>query len=450
MIRGLTESRHMESGTPTATPRRHRFLSHSLLLHLRPTWVPERAIRFTHTFGLGGMAMVLVLLLMASGLLMGFVYDAAPERAYQSIVVLQQDLLFGRLIRGMHYWSANLLVVIVGLHLLRVFLTGAFHYPRRSNWLIGLGLLSAVLLSAFTGYLLPWDQLSFWAITVSTEMLTYVPVIGDGLRYLMLGGEAIGPATAVVFYTTHTTIVPIVLILLMTWHIWRVRLSGGVVLPAPRAGRPGDNARVPFIPDLLLREAVVALIVIACVVVLAILFGAPLGEPFNPGLSPNPAKAPWYFLGLQELLLHFHPVFAAVVIPLMALTALVAVPFLRYEEPVSGDWFLTERGRRLAIVAAIVGLVATPAFVIVDERLVGPAGWWPGTTPLVSNGAVPFLLCVFGPALFYAVARKRLAATRNEAVQALFVMLVAAFLVLTATGIWFRGEGMALVWPWQS
>ena len=142
--------------------------------------------------------------------------------------------------------------------------------------------------------------------------------------------------------------------------------------------------------------------------------------------------------------------FAAVVIPLMALTALVAVPFLRYEEPVSGNWFLTERGRRLAIVAAIVGLVATPAFVIVDERLVGPAGWWPGTTPLVSNGAVPFLLCVFGPALFYAVARKRLAATRNEAVQALFVMLVAAFLVLTATGIWFRGEGMALVWPWQS
>lgn len=440
----------MQSGTPSATPRRHRFLSHSLLLHLRPTWVPARAVRFTHTFGLGGMALVLVLLLMASGLLMGFVYDAAPERAYQSIIVLQQDVLFGRLLRGMHYWSANLLVVIAVLHLLRVFLTGAYHGPRRANWLIGVGLLFAIMLSAFTGYLLPWDQLSFWAITVSTEMLTYVPAIGSGLRHMILGGEEIGPATAVVFYTMHTTVVPVALILLITWHIWRVRLAGGVVLPAPRAGRPADDARVPFIPDLLVREITVGLIVVACVVVLAIFFGAPLGEPFNPGLSPNPAKAPWYFLGLQELLLHFHPVFAVVVIPMLALAALVALPFMRGTEPVSGDWFLTDPGRRLAMMAAMAGFVATPAFILVGDRLVGPGGWWPGTAPVISHGAVPFLLCIFGPALFYAVARKRLAATRDEAVQALFVMLLVAFLVLTATGIWFRGEGMALVWPWQS
>lgn len=440
----------MESGTPTATPRRNRFLAHSLLLHLRPSWVPARAIRFTHTFGLGGMAVVLVLLLMMSGLLMSLVYDAAPERAHQSIVRMQQELLFGRLIRGIHYWSANLLVVIAGLHLLRVFLTGAWYGARRSNWLIGLGLLCAVMLSAFTGYLLPWDQLSFWAITVSTEMLAYVPLVGEGIRQMILGGEQIGPATSMVFFTTHTSVVPLAMVLLITWHIWRVRLAGGVVLPAQRAGRPGDGERVPFMPDLLLREVVVALLLTAFVVVLAILFGAPLGEPFNPGLSPNPAKAPWYFLGLQELLLHFHPLFAVVVIPLLVAAALVAVPFLRCEAPVSGDWFLTEAGRRLAMVAAIAGLVATAAFVLVDEFLVGQAGWWPGAAPWISHGMVPFLLCVSGPALFYAVARKRRGATRNEGVQALFVMLVAAFLVLTATGVWFRGEGMALVWPWQS
>ena len=129
----------MDSGTSTApgAPKRNRFLAGSLLLHLRPAQVPLRAIRFTHTFGLGGMAMVLILLLMASGLLMGFVYDPAPERAYRSILVLQEYLLFGRLVRGVHYWSANLLVVVAGLHTLRVFLTGAFHGPRRSNWLIG-------------------------------------------------------------------------------------------------------------------------------------------------------------------------------------------------------------------------------------------------------------------------------------------------------------------------
>lgn len=442
----------MDSGTTTTpgTPQRNRFLANSLLLHLRPARVPLRAIRFTHTFGLGGMAMVLILLLMASGLLMGFVYDPSPERAYWSILVLQEDLLFGQLIRGIHYWSANLLVIVAGLHLLRVFLTGAFHGPRRSNWLIGLGLLFSILLSAFTGYLLPWDQLSFWAITVSTEMLTYVPVVGENLKYIILGGESIGASTAVVFYTTHSTVIPIALVLLITWHIWRVRLAGGVVMPAAGGGRPGDDEYVPFMPDLLVREVAVALALIALIVVLAIVLGAPLGEPANPGLSPNPAKAPWYFLGVQELLVHFHPLFAVVVIPLLFITALVAIPFLQYDHHVAGDWFLTPRGKRLAAVAAGVGVLATPLLILVDEFVVGPEGWWPGMPPFVSHGAVPTVLTVLALAAFYWFTRKRLAASRNEAVQALFALLVACFLVLTVTGIWFRGEGMALVWPWQS
>jgi quinol-cytochrome oxidoreductase complex cytochrome b subunit len=442
----------MDSGTTTTpgTPQRSRFFANSLLLHLRPARVPLRAIRFTHTFGLGGMAMVLILLLMASGLLMGFVYDPAPERAYRSILVLQEDLLFGRLIRGIHYWSANLLVVIAGLHLLRVFLTGAFHGPRRSNWLIGLGLLLSILLSAFTGYLLPWDQLSFWAITVSTEMLTYVPVFGENLKSMILGGESIGPSTAVVFYTTHSTVVPIALILLMTWHIWRVRLAGGVVLPAAGDDAAGNDEYVPFMPDLIMREIAVALILIALIVVLAIVFGAPLGEPANPGLSPNPAKAPWYFLGVQELLLHFHPFFAVVVIPLLFITALVAVPFLRCEHHVAGDWFLSLQGRRLAAVATFVGLVATPLLILVDEYAVGPDGWLPGMPPVISQGAVPATLTVLALAGFYGFSRSRLGASRDETVQALFVLLITSFLVLTVTGIWFRGEGMALVWPWQS
>ena len=442
----------MDSGTSTApgAPKRNRFLAGSLLLHLRPAQVPLRAIRFTHTFGLGGMAMVLILLLMASGLLMGFVYDPAPERAYGSILVLQEDLLFGRLVRGVHYWSANLLVVVAGLHLLRVFLTGAYHGPRRSNWVIGLGLLISVLLSAFTGYLLPWDQLSFWAITVSTEMLAYVPIVGENLRYMILGGDQVGAATAVVFYTMHSTIVPIALILLMTWHIWRIRLAGGVVLPTPREHGPGEDENVPFMPDLLVREVAVALVLVALIVVLAVVLGAPLGEPANAGLSPNPAKAPWYFLGVQELLLHFHPFFAVVVIPLLFLTALVAVPFLRYEHHVAGDWFLTPRGKRLAAMAAVVGLVATPLLILVDEHVIGPGGWWPGTPPFISHGVVPSVLTVAGLGAFYGLSGKRFGASRNESVQALFVLLVAAFLVLTITGIWFRGDSMALVWPWQS
>ena len=135
--------------------KRRRFVDESLLLHLRARQVPERAMRFAHTFGLGGIALVLILLLMATGFTLSLLYDPSPERAYHSIVILQEDLLFGRLLRGMHFWSANLLVVVVGLHLCRVFLTGAFRGARRSNWLVGVTLLFGVLLAAFTGYLLP-------------------------------------------------------------------------------------------------------------------------------------------------------------------------------------------------------------------------------------------------------------------------------------------------------
>ena len=142
--------------------------------------------------------------------------------------------------------------------------------------------------------------------------------------------------------------------------------------------------------------------------------------------------------------------FAVVVIPLLALAAIVAVPFIHYEHPVAGDWFLTPKGKRVAAIGALVGLVATPLLILIDEYAVGPEGWLPRVSPLISQGAVPTIITVLALAGFYRVSRKRLAASRNEAVQALFALLVACFLVLTVTGIWFRGEGMALVWPWQS
>jgi len=436
------------STSPAKAPR-NPWPSRSLLGHLRPARVPLAAIRFTHTFGLGGMAVVLILLLMASGALMIFAYDPAPERAYQSIEIMQRDLLFGRLLRGIHYWSANLLIIIAVLHLLRVFLTGAYVGRRRRNWLVGLGLLLAILLSAFTGYLLPWDQLSYWAITVSTSMLTYVPVIGEKLRYIVLGGDTVGPATAVVFYALHSTVMPVVLLLLLSWHIWYVRLAGGVVLPPTTKGDATRDGWVPFAPDLLQREIAVALIVIALVMILAMTFGAPHGEPANPGISPNPTKAPWYFLGIQELLLHFHPLFAAVVMPMLLATALIAVSWSN-DESSGGRWFLTASGQRLATISSLAGLVVTPALILADEYLITAAGWLPGTAPVISHGVAPAVLTAAGLGLFYLALRRLYKPSRMETVQSFFVFFVAVLFVLTVTGIWFRGESMALVWPWQT
>ena len=419
-------------------------------MHARPVFVPAKALRFTHTFGLGGMSLVLFLMLVGTGLLMIFVYEPSPERAYQSILFMQEEILFGRLIRGIHHWSANLLIAVAALHMLRVFLTGAFHAPRQSNWLVGLGLLFLILLSGFTGYLLPWDQISYWAITICTEMLAYMPGIGQTLQRVVLGGTEIGSATVINFYALHIIVVPLSLVVLMTWHFWRVRLAGGVVVPRASADDvQADTDYVPFAPNLLIREIAVALILIAFVFVIAIVFGAPLDEPANPGLSPNPAKAPWYFLGLQELLLHFHPLFAVFIIPLVVAVAMVSIAYLRYDSDLSGNWFLSRKGRNMAAVAAAAALLFTPLWILVDEFVVGPAGWLPVSAPVISNGLVPCTALAAGVVAFYMLLKKHFSASKNETVQALFVLLAVGFAILTVTGVWFRGAGMALMWPWQ-
>lgn len=402
----------------------------SLIIHMRPDRLPARALRFTHTFGLGGIALVLFGLLVFTGVLMMFVYDPSPERAWQSIDSFERHTLFGGLVRGVHFWSANLLLPVVLLHLARVFLTGGYQGNRKRNWHIGLGTGFFVILSGFTGYLLPWDQTAYWAITICTEMLGQVPGIGSALKSAVIGGSEIGSATTVNFYALHVAVTPFALVALLSWHFWLVRTTGGVVLPTARPSEAGKI--VSFSPDLLIREAVVTAVVVALVLVLAAGLGAPLGDPANPGVSPNPAKAPWYFMGLQELLIHVDALFAVIVVPACVVAFLIAAPYLCREPEPAGDWFLTTKGRRLAIVAALSALVLVPLFVVVDELAIAP-----------------FALLAVVIAAFYFLVRRMFAPTQNEMVQTMFVLLFVSFVALTITGIWFRGAGMSLVWPWQ-
>jgi len=275
-------------------------------------------------------------------------------------------------------------------------------------------------------------------------MLAYLPLVGDALQQVARGGPEIGTQTLVSFYTIHTTIVPVVLIVLMGFHFWRVRRAGGVVEPPPEAGEPeGGEAKRLFLPDLLLREVVQALVIVAAVVVLAALFGAPLAERANPGMSTNPAKAPWYFLGFQELLIHLHPVFAVLVFPLLAGVGFLLLPYLSSDDEPAGRWFLSATGQRTATLAAVAALVATPLLVIADEVMGGgPSGWFGG-------GVLPLALVAGAVAGSFVLARRRYGASVNEAVQAVVILLAVAFAVLTLIGVWFRGEGMTLVWPWQ-
>lgn len=423
-------------------------LFNNLILHLHPPKVHERTLDLTHTWGLGGMPLVLVMLLALTGILLMFVYEPSPKLAYDSLITLQEEIWFGQLIRNIHHWSGNILVIVSFLHLLRVFFTGAFQGARSFNWVIGLCLFFLVLISNFTGYLLPWDQLAFWAITICTGMLEYLPGLGHWLQEMIRGGEEVGRATLSVFFTLHVVIMPLCLFLLMPFHFWRVRKAGGVVIPQTSVHDSKEtDYHVSTVPNLVIRELVVGLVLIAFVMVVSLIFDAPLEARANPGLSPNPTKAPWYFAGLQELFLHFHPLFAVWIIPILIICSLITLPYLRYDSDRAGCWFSSHKGRRMGIFAAITAVVLTPLMILISDFFIDFNTWLPTIPGFVTNGLLPLtviMAAIFG---FYIWIKKRYASSNNEAVQSVFILVLVAFVILTIVGYWFRGPGMALVWP---
>jgi len=417
----------------------------NLLLHFRPVTVPERTLRLSFTWGLGGMAVGLVLLLFGTGLLLKFVYEPSPGLAYDSILYLENNVPFGQLLRNIHRWSGNGLLLVAFLHFLRVFYTGAFAPPRQFNWIIGLTLFAALIFSNFTGYLLPWDQIAYWAITISTAMLEYIPGAGTGLKKLVLGGAEPGPGTIMNFYVIHTAILPALLLFVLPFHFWRIRKADGLVIPrSPEEDPAACGPEVDTMPHLIVREVAMALVLLAVVLLISMFFDAPLADKANPGLSPNPTKAPWYFMGIQEMLMHFHPVFSLLVIPLLLVSGLFALPYINSTAETAGVWFRSHKGRTMALVAVVVATAATVAGVLLDEFVLKTSQ--AGPPNIMSNGLVPFAIVLAICAGFYLLIKKAFTATRNEALQALFTLLTAAFVVLTIIGIWFRGSGMQLMW----
>lgn len=434
---------------PTSETDQKRFLLKNLIFHFRPTRVPARTLSFTLSWGLGGMAAMLVAAQIASGVMLTFVYEPLPTGAYGSILSTINEVPFGRLIRNIHHWGANLLVFIIFLHILRVFFTGAFHPPRQFNWVVGWLMLSVVLFANFTGYLLPWDQLAFWAITVSTGMLEYIPWVGIKLQRLILGGEELGPATLRLFYALHTSVVPPVLAACLAFHFWRVRKAGGLVIPrAPGELPPQKLTRVSTVPNLLLRELTVAAVLCAILLLTAVFFNAPLGDPANPGLSPNPTRAPWYFGGFQELLIHFHPTVAVCVIPLGMAASIMLLPYLRYDADTSGVWFCSRDGRRTILITAVPALFLTLSLLLLNHASDNFGNGISRLPLFISSGLIPISVGLIFLAGVYLMLKKGLRVGRNEIVQGVFIFFVTTFALLTIVNLGFRGKGMQLIWPY--
>jgi quinol-cytochrome oxidoreductase complex cytochrome b subunit len=389
-------------GLPESNLERSQVMVSSFLLHVQPAKVHRHSLRASYSLGLGLISLYLFLNLTGTGVLLMFYYVPSTEKAYDIMKDLQYVVSAGLVIRNMHRWAAHLMVLFVLLHMCRVFYTGAYKRPREFNWVIGVGLFLMTLGLSFTGYLLPWDQLAFWAITVGTNIAGYAPVIGLKLKYLMLGGNVVGQEALTRFYALHVIVLPTVALLMVAVHLWRVRKDGGLSRPdepgdvvqqvelkqlptnktyglmelargtTPQVGKNPEDEVFSW-PHLVFRELLLFLLVTAVVLFLAIFWNAPLEELANPIHPPNPAKAPWYFLGLQELV-SYSAFWGGVVVPGLLVTALMLLPYMDRQRKGVGHWFARERvvANTIFSVCLVIAVVLT----IIGTSFRGPNWGW--------------------------------------------------------------------------
>jgi quinol-cytochrome oxidoreductase complex cytochrome b subunit len=232
LVEAITHSRLWRSffrhGWPDNPLDRSLVMTSNIFFHLHPVKVARKSLKATYSFGLGIMSAIAFLELTVTGLLLMFYYVPSVERAYTYIVILQTQVPFGQLLRNLHRWGAHLMVIVVVLHMARVFYTGAYKPPREFNWVVGVFLLLLTLGASFTGYLLPWDQLSFWAITVGTSVAGYAPFLGTTVKTYLLGGGEVGQEALTRFYALHVMLIPLGIALLTSLHLWRIRKDGGL------------------------------------------------------------------------------------------------------------------------------------------------------------------------------------------------------------------------------
>ena len=364
----------------------------NFFLHLHPVKVHRHSLRATYTWGLGLISFFLFLILTVSGILLMFYYVPSTTQAYDRMLDLRGTVAFGVFLRNMHRWAAHGMVAAVFLHLCRVFLTGAYKPPREFNWVLGVVLFLLTMFASFTGYLLPWDQLAFWAITVGTSIAGYAPVFGKEVRFLLLGDTNVGQEALLRFYVLHVAVLPVLISLLVAIHFWRIRKDGGlsrppeedefvpgvaavesagvgagasaavgveaeggklqgeprrygiqglVKGPITKAGNVPDRSVFSW-PNLFVAELVVFLVTVAGVLLVSFFFNAPLEEPVNIMHPPNPAKAPWYFLGLQEMV-SYSAFWGGVGIPTLEVLLLLFLPYVDRKPGGVGRWFSRER-----------------------------------------------------------------------------------------------------------
>lgn len=477
------------TGVPKTDRGRSEAVFGNVFLHIHPVRTHRWTLRWATTWGLGVAAAAAFLITLVTGILLMVYYKPYPAVAYDSIKDIHYVVPVGRFMRNIHRWATNVMVITVFAHMARVFYTASYRAPREFNWLVGLGLLVVTVALAFTGYLLPWDQLAYWAIAIGTNIAQSPREVTDALgvtgwfdpggllRHLLLGSEEIGADALIRFYVLHVIVLPLVLVVLLAVHFWRIRKDGGLARPAdadtrlrplehvqpvftqapqktyhlaalvrgrtPAVGSGPENT-VPSLPHLFYAEMAVLMLTIFVCVALSLVADAPLKELANPQQPENPAKAPWYFLGLQELI-SFSAFAGGLGLPAIALVGLGLVPFLDREREGTGLWFAGPGGKFLATASVLFGVAAAVGI----EALAITCGWlrewFPNCPQLLITAINPGTLLALVYALYSIWVIRRHNSIRAGAV-ALFTCFLCGFVVLTVIGVHFRGPNWQFYW----
>ncbi len=480
-------------GAPTSDRARSQTVFSNFFLHIHSTRVHPHSLKLTYTWGLGVALLSLFLILTATGILLMVYYKPSTDLAYESIKDLHFVVPTGRFIRNTHRWAGHLMVVGVILHMARVFYTASYKAPREFNWVMGMVLFVLTIMLSFTGYLLPWDQLAFWAVTIGANIasspneLTHalgLPSafnVGDLQKELLLGASEVGQEALNRFYLLHVMVLPLAMAAIIGVHIWRIRKDGGLSRPGgtPTAAGKGVDASaadqtppesastktfglmcivrgksahtdknpedtVPSWPYLLRAELVVFMVTLLICLAIGYFIDAPLKEPANPAVPENPAKAPWYFLGLQEMV-SYSAFVGGMVIPMLTVIGLALIPFLDREREESGVWFSEKRGRRAMAISALVGTLLAVFSVVIPVNFGTLRDWFPGVPQLVVMIFNPGSLLMAAYVLYSLYVMQRTRSTRLGAI-ALFTCFLAGFVILSYVGTFLRGPNWDFYW----
>lgn len=476
-------------GRPTSDRTRSQVVFGNFFLHILPTRVHRYSLKMRATLGLGVISMVLFLLLTATGVALMIYYKPSTDQAYDSMKEIQYVVPTGRFVRNIHRWSAHAMVVCVILHMTRAFYTAAYKKPREFNWVVGMMLFVLTLALSFTGYLLPWDQLAFWAVTIGSEIAQSPREITDALgitswmdiggfqKRLILGANHVGQEALIRFYVLHVMVLPILMGIFLGVHFWRIRKDGGITRPASADEPPGGlqhngstpqmapsktyglmavvrsktpvvnrsmENTIPTFPNALYGIAALSMVTLAVTLALGYYFDAPLTEQANPSVPENPAKAPWYFLGLQELV-SYSAFTGGVAIPAIVVLGLMLIPYLDREQDNVGVWFGGPKGKLICLASAVFAAATVIGMLVFTVQQGWIRNWYPEISQIVITIINPgtVLLALF---VIWSMLIKKVTNSTRMGALATFTCFLVAFIILSYFASVHRGPNWDFYW----